>query len=129
MKTAGPPGQQHLDSSDRLDTSKLHQRLKGDLDNIVLKALNKEPARRYASVEQLAEDVHRHLQGRPVLAVSDSLLYRSRKFIRRNTWVVTAAALLLLAVLGGVLATLHQAHIAALNEKRAELRFSDVRKL
>jgi tetratricopeptide (TPR) repeat protein len=129
MKSSGLSEVKHLDTDHRLETFKLHKRLKGDLDNIVLKALNKEPVRRYASVEQLTEDVRRHLEGRPVLAVPDSLLYRSKKFTRRNAWSVTAAALLLLAVLGGVLATLHQARIAAINEKRAELRFNDVRTL
>ena len=129
MKTTGLIAPKNLDTDNRLDTFKRHKRLKGDLDNIVLKALNKEPARRYASVEQLTEDIHRHLEGRPVLAAPDSLLYRSKKFIRRNAWMVTVAALLVLTVLGGVLATLHQARIAALNEKRAEARFNDVRKL
>lgn len=109
--------------------SRLRRRLAGDLDNIVLKALRKEPARRYASAEQLAEDVQRYLNNRPVLAVPDSLLYRGKKFIRRNTWGVGTATLLLLAVLAGVLTTLHQARIAASNERRANMRFNDVRKL
>src|SRR5262249_5915249 len=94
-----------------------------------LKALRKEPERRYLSVEQFSADIRRHLDGLPVVASPDSLLYRTKKFIRRNVWGVAAVTLLLLAVLTGVLATLHQARIAAANEKRAEMRFSDVRKL
>ncbi len=129
MNAADLDEPKQLDAERRQEASKLRRRLKGDLDNIVLKALSKEPARRYASVEQLAEDIQRHLQGRPVHAVPDSLLYRSEKFIRRNSWGVAAGAVLLLAVLAGVFATLHQAHIAATNAQRANQRFNDVRKL
>lgn len=128
MKTAAPDARKQPDAN-HLEASKLRRRLKGDLDNIVLKALSKEPARRYASVDRLAEDIRRHLEGRPVLAAPDSLLYRSRKFIRRNALGVTTAILLLLAVLAGVFATLHQARIAAANAQRANMRFNDVRKL
>ncbi len=129
MKAADLDQLKQLDTDNRPEVSRLRKRLQGDLDNIVLKALSKQPARRYASAEQLAEDIQRHLQGRPVLAVPDSLLYRGKKFIRRNAWGAAAAALLLLAVLAGVLATLHQARIAAANEQRANARFNDVRKL
>ena len=55
---------------------KLRRRLTGDMDNIVLKALRKEPQRRYTSVEQFSEDIRRYLIGLPVLAHKDSLLYR-----------------------------------------------------
>jgi eukaryotic-like serine/threonine-protein kinase len=109
--------------------TKLRRRLKGDLDNIVLKALRKEPERRYASVEQLAEDIRRHLEGLPVAAAPDSLLYRSNKFVRRHKVGMTAAALIVIAVLGGVVTTVHEARIAAANQRRAEKRFNDVRKL
>ncbi len=60
---------------------RLKQQLKGDLDNIVLMALRKEPTRRYASVEQFAQDIKRYLDGRPVLAREDTLTYRTGKFI------------------------------------------------
>ena len=105
------------------------RRLKGDLDNIVLKALRKEPNRRYASVEQLAEDVRRHLQGLPVAATPDSLSYRANKFIRRHAVGVTAIALIVITIAGGVVATARQARIAEANRRRAETRFNDVRKL
>jgi eukaryotic-like serine/threonine-protein kinase len=59
-------------------------RLSGDLDAIVLKAVSKEPARRYASVEQLSEDIRRHLTGLPVVACCDTVLYRARKFVHRH---------------------------------------------
>ena len=60
----------------------------------MLKALRKEPERRYASVEQLSEDVRRHLEGRPVLARPDTLRYRAGKFVRRNSGLVATAAVL-----------------------------------
>jgi non-specific serine/threonine protein kinase/serine/threonine-protein kinase len=108
---------------------KLRRRLSGDLDTIVLRALNKEPARRYASVEQFAEDVRRHLEGLPVTARRDSWSYRAGKFAIRHKLAVTASGLVLTAVLGGVAATVREARIAAANERRAEQRFNDVRKL
>ena len=108
---------------------KLRRRLSGDLDTIVLRALNKEPQRRYASVEQFAEDVRRHLEGLPVRARRDSWSYRAGKFVTRHKLAVTATALVLMAVLGGVAATVREARIAAANERRAEQRFNDVRKL
>jgi len=108
---------------------KLKRLLKGDLDNIVLKSLRKEPERRYASVEQLAEDIRRHLQGLPVSAAPDSFSYRAGKFISRNKLGVVATALILLAVCTGVVATVYEARIAAANEHRAQQRFNDVRKL
>ncbi len=72
---------------------KLRQRLVGDLDNIVLKALRKEPERRYASVKHFSEDIRRHLDGRSVLARKDSFWYRGAKFIKRNKDAVLAATL------------------------------------
>src|SRR5262249_13768424 len=73
------------------------------VDNIVLKALRKDPSARYLSVEQFSEDIRRHLEGRPVTARSGTLPYRSAKFFRRNRAVVLASlltAVLLLAVVG-----------------------------
>ena len=110
-------------------TAALRRRLSGDLDVIVLKALRKEPGRRYASVEQLAEDVRRHLEGLPVTARRDSWSYRAGKFAIRHKLAVTATVLVLTAVLGGVAATVREARIAAANQRRAEQRFNDVRKL
>lgn len=121
---------QELLSRLRADSpAKLRQRLSGDLDVIVLKALRKEPQRRYPSVEQLAEDIRRHLQGLPVSAVPDSLPYRARKFVQRHTLGVAASAVILLVIAVGLAATLREARIAAVNERRAEQRFNDVRKL
>ncbi len=80
---------------------RLKRKLAGYLDVIILKALRKEPARRYASVEQFSEDIRRYLEGRPVKARSDTFGYRTGKFIRRNTAAVAvagAAAVVLVAV-------------------------------
>ncbi len=79
--------------------ARLHRRLAGDLDNIVLMALRKEPGRRYASVEKFAEDIHRHLDGRPVLARKDTITYRWGKFINRHRIGVAAAAIFVTACL------------------------------
>jgi serine/threonine protein kinase/TolB-like protein/Tfp pilus assembly protein PilF len=72
---------------------KLRQRLAGDLDNVVLMALRKEAGRRYASVEQLSQDLRRHLQGLPVLARTPTVGYRTAKFVGRNRARVATAAL------------------------------------
>jgi eukaryotic-like serine/threonine-protein kinase len=109
--------------------AKLRRSLVGDLDNIVLKSLRKEPERRYATVEQFSEDIRRHLQGLPVSAMPDSLSYRGRKFARRHKVGVTATALVLLVVFGAVVATVHEARIAAAHQRRAEKRFNDVQML
>jgi len=110
-------------------TAKLSRRLRGDLDTIALKALRKEPRHRYASVEQLAEDIRREIEGLPVAARKGSWAYRALKFLRRNRIGVTAAALLGLAIVAGVAATIRESRIAAANERRAERRFNDVRQL
>ena len=110
-------------------SARQQRRLKGDLDNIVLKALRKEPSRRYASVEQFAEDIRRHLQGLPVAATPDSVSYRVGKFVRRHAVGVAAVALILVAVASGIVATARQARIAEAQRRRAEARFNDVRKL
>ncbi len=108
---------------------KLRRRLRGDLDNIVLMAMRKDPQRRYASVEQFSEDLGRHLEGRPVIARPDTLTYRAAKFVQRNRMSVAAAVLLLLTLTGGIAATAWQARIASLERMRAERRFNEVRKL
>ena len=103
--------------------------LRGDLDNIVLMALRKEPERRYQSVEQFSEDIRRHLEERPVLARKDTMGYRAAKFARRNKAALAAAALVLFILVGGIIATSREAQIATREKARAERRFNDVRKL
>jgi non-specific serine/threonine protein kinase/serine/threonine-protein kinase len=103
--------------------------LRGDLDTIVLKALRKEPARRYLSAQELSEDLRRHLEGLPVLARADTLAYRVSKFALRHRAAVAAAVLVAASLLGGIGATWRQARIAEANRKRADRRFQDVRRL
>lgn len=100
----------------------LSRRLAGDLDNIVMMALRKEPERRYQSVEQFSEDIRRHLEGRPVIARKDTVSYRASKFARRHKLMMAAAALVALSLMGGIVATSWQA-------RRAEHRFEQVRRL
>ncbi len=104
-------------------------RLRGDLDNIVLKALNKDPARRYSSVEQFSEDIRRHLKGLPVFARQDSWRYRAGKFTKRNPLVVGAVAMAFIILLIGIGATTFQWRRANAERKKAEARFNDVRTL
>ena len=74
------------------------RRLRGDLDTICLKTLRKEPERRYASAEQLADDLQRHLDGRPVAAQPDTVGYRTRKFFQRHRTPVAAATLVVMLI-------------------------------
>jgi serine/threonine protein kinase/tetratricopeptide (TPR) repeat protein len=109
--------------------ARLQRRLAGDLDDILLMALRKEPTRRYGSVEQFSEDIRRHLAGRPVAASKGSWSYRAEKFIQRHKVGMIAALVVILAIAGGIGATIREAHIAKANAGRAERRFNDVRKL
>jgi len=96
--------------------------LEGDLDNILMTALRKEPERRYPGVTSLTDDIRRYFAGRPVRARPSTLGYRTSKFISRNRLAVAAGILLFLTLVGGVVATTWQARIA-------QRRFADVRKL
>jgi eukaryotic-like serine/threonine-protein kinase len=93
--------------------------LRGDLDTIALKALKKNPAERYATVQALAEDVERHLQRRPVLARPDSMGYVLRRLVSRHRLAFAGAAVALLAVLGGASLALWQAHRADVERRSA----------
>ncbi|HEX7186451.1 MAG TPA: serine/threonine-protein kinase [Thermoanaerobaculia bacterium] len=77
---------------------RLRRELRGDLDNIVAKALKKRPEERYASVTALAEDLRRYLAKEPILARPDSLAYRTRKFVRRNARSLAAVAVAVFAL-------------------------------
>ena len=115
---------------------RLSKRLSGDLDNIVLMALRKEPERRYASVDNFAEDLRRHLANLPVFARKDTAGYRISKFVARHKAGVAATAAAIIILIVGIVATLReaqiareQASIARSQRARAEARFNDVRKL
>jgi eukaryotic-like serine/threonine-protein kinase len=97
-------------------------RIPRDVDMIVLKALRKEPERRYGSAEQLSEDIQRFLGGRPVLALPDTFRYRAGKFVRRHRVAVPAVAAGLVTVALGVGATLWQARVAQRERTRADVQ-------
>lgn len=103
--------------------------LRGDLDNIVLKAIRKEPERRYASVLEFSEDIRRHLVNLPITAQADTFGYRTGKFIRRHGFGVAAGLFIFLLVCAGAGATAWQAHRANLEREKAERRFNESRKL
>jgi eukaryotic-like serine/threonine-protein kinase len=111
------------------EPEKPHKRLNADLDNIVLMAMRKESQRRYATAEQFAEDIQRHLSGLPVRARQDTFTYRAGKFIRRQKVAVAAAALVAITLLVGIIATTWQARVARAERERSERRFNEVRQL
>jgi eukaryotic-like serine/threonine-protein kinase len=104
------------------DADKLRRKLRGDLDNIVLMALRKEPPRRYGSVEQFAQDIRRHLGSLPVSARKDTARYLASKFVARHKAGVAVTAGAAVIVLAALLVTLYEARIA-------QRRFNDVRRL
>ena len=99
------------------------RRLAGDLDTVVLTALRKEPERRFSSVESLAEDLQRHLDGLPIRSRPDTWTYRTGKFFRRHPWATAASMLILLLALGlatlGYLTTARNTRIERLGEQLA----------
>lgn len=88
------------ESSPPLAPDQLRRKLRGDLDNIVLKCLQKEPERRYASARALADDLERYLTDRPVEARGDSWAYRAHKFVSRNALPVAASVLVVMGAAG-----------------------------
>jgi eukaryotic-like serine/threonine-protein kinase len=118
------------------DSSQRSKKLRGDLDNIIFMAMRKEPQRRYASVEQFAEDIRRHLENRAVIARKDTAGYRASKFIRRHKAGVSATAAVVVILIATLIVTIREARIAAQQASlareqhaRAEKRFRDVREL
>ncbi len=102
---------------------RLRRTLQGDLDNIVCMAMRKEPERRYGSAQQLASDIQRYLDGKPVLARSDTLSYRSAKFVTRHWVAVAAGASVFALILAFAVTTYVQSvRIAAERDRVAEQR-------
>ena len=99
--------------------STVRRELRGDLENIVLMAMRKEPARRYASAEQFSEDIRRFLEGYPVQARNDTWGYRAAKFMRRNRAGVAVAAGVAALLVGAVVGISVQARRAAEDRDRA----------
>ncbi len=103
--------------------------LRGDLDTIVLKALQKDPRRRYASARALADDLERHLAGLPVLARPDTMWYHVGKFLRRHRVPVALAGVAAILVVVAFAVTAIQYRVAERERARSERRFAEVRQL
>ena len=129
-KSAVPAATQKIEAVDETRDKarqRLRKKLAGDLDNIILMALRKEPDRRYVSAGQFSEDIGRYLNGQPVMARLDTPGYRLAKFVRRNTKGVAAAGLAGAALI--VVAALSQrsAHDAAAARAQAERTLMETR--
>lgn len=111
------------------DHGRLTKILRGDLDNIILKSLRKDPADRYLTVEQFSEDVRRHLTGEPVSARPATFSYQFIKFVGRNRTSSIFAAIAIIALFGGLSISIRQTYVARQERERAEKRFNEVRKL
>jgi serine/threonine protein kinase len=108
---------------------RLRRTLRGDLDSIVLKALARDPARRYAAARDLSEDIHRYETRLPVSARRDTFLYHSARFIRRHTAAVVATAAIAITLVAATAITAAQARVAKREREQAERRFKDVRQI
>ena len=130
--TAPRPSSRRLGDDTSLTAAEQHRhrrRLRGDLDNIVGMALQKEPGRRYPSAAQFSEDLRRHLHSQPVLARADTLSYRVGKFVRRHRVGVGAAMLTLVAILGGSIIALESARVARRERAQAAAQRERVEKI
>jgi eukaryotic-like serine/threonine-protein kinase len=117
------PESQSIAAARSASANRLRRGLRGDLDNIVLMAMRKEPERRYASAQQMASDIQRYLDGMPVIARRDTLSYRSGKFVRRH-WLPVAAAVgaVILVVAFAATTYLQSLRIAAERDRVAQQR-------
>jgi len=120
----------------RTRPDRLKRRLSGDLDTIVMKALHKDPARRYASVDLLQQDITSHLHGLPVAARPDRWSYRTRKFVTRHRASVIAGVLIVASLAAGLVTTMIEARrareqqaIAGIERDRARAEAARVRRV
>ncbi len=125
----GKPADAQAHAFTALSEKRRRRGVRGDLDNIVLMALRKDPTRRYASAEQLAEDVRRYAASLPVMARADTFFYRTSKFVARNRWAVGFSVLALAGMMSAFAVALYQAREARSAQARAERHFADVRTL
>jgi len=106
--------------SDAVSDLSLRRKLRGDLDTIIAKALKKDLAARYPSVDSLADDLIRYLENRPVLAQPDSRSYRLSKFVRRHRMAIAATAAISIILCAASLLVAWQASVAFAQKQRAE---------
>ncbi len=126
---SGEPSGEAFAASCGTTPARLARSLRGDLDRIVLMALRKDPARRYESAQALAEDVERHLTGRPVQAREDSFAYRSWSFVRRNRLAVAAGAVVLAAPSAGLFFSLRAEQRARRDAAHARIEAESFRRV
>jgi eukaryotic-like serine/threonine-protein kinase len=112
----------HISEEEVIRPSAIKPELKGDLENILLKALQREPQRRYGSVPEFADDLNRYLARRPVRASPDSALYRARRFTRRHWAPLAATAILILALTAATIFSFRE-------RERAIVRAAETRQL
>jgi eukaryotic-like serine/threonine-protein kinase len=107
----------------------LAAKIAGDLDAIVLKAMRKNPAERYASIEQFDADLAAHLEHRPVAAREGTFRYLASRYVKRHKLPIAAAAAILLTMVAGLVLIEQQRRIAVAEKARAEKHFAGVRQL
>ncbi|HKQ73236.1 MAG TPA: protein kinase [Blastocatellia bacterium] len=119
VEAAGKDGRMGITHSPQLVSEtregkpeRLRDRLQGDLDDIVMKALRKEPHSRYRSASEFSEDIARHMTGNPVVARKGTLIYLTTRYVRRHKTGVAAATLVLLTLLGAIVYLVREARIA-----------------
>lgn len=117
---------QNATFANKILLEKKYKHIKGDLDNIVLKAMHKDPARRYVSVEQFSEDIRRHLIGLPVIAQKDTASYRLSKFIKRHIVGFTSSVAFIVLLIISLIVIAWQANIASKERDIAKLEAQKV---
>ena len=117
------------DKKTQVHLEQVRKKLKGDLDNIILKALRKDPARRYDSAGQMLHDIKNYKEHLPIIARPESKAYRTKKFVLRNKTAVAAASIVVIVLITSTWVSLRQAQIAQEQRAIAEQRFNDIRQL
>ena len=110
-----------ISSTRKEKAEKIYHHLKGDIDNIILKAMHKDPSRRYLSVEQFSEDIRRHLVGIPVIACKETVGYRLSKFIQRHKVGFTLSSLLIVLLVISIITISWQANVASEERDNARI--------
>jgi len=133
IRSASParPSQNAIETTDALARNttrkKLEAALRGDLDTIVLKAIQKEPHLRYPTADAFAQDIERYRKGQPILARPEGVWYRAKKFVIRNRIAVLSAAAIFVALAAGIVVAAWQAHRAVREQRRADIEAATAR--